>query len=142
MVWTQAEVLPHSSVAVQVRAMVPQPLATVLTSVKVMVMLAGEEQLSVAEAVPVKAGRVLARQSMVRFDGQVMTGGVLSFTVMICVAEAVLLQASVADQVRKRVKLLGHVPGIVVWLKVTTGAGSQLSVAETIAGGGTSAAHW
>ncbi len=40
------------------------------------------EQLSTAVAVPVPAGKVLPVHAMVRFGGQVITGGVLSSMVI------------------------------------------------------------
>jgi hypothetical protein len=56
-------------------------------------------QLSVAVAVPVFAGIVLAVHWIVTFGGHVIVGGVFA-TVMTCRHVAVLLQLSVADHVR------------------------------------------
>ena len=51
-----------------------------MTSVDVMV---GVRSQSVAVAMPVLAGNVLAVHSMVMFAGQVIAGGVRSFTIMV-----------------------------------------------------------
>jgi hypothetical protein len=78
----QTDVFVHASVAVHNLIMMNswgQPPATV-TSLKATV---GIEQLSVADAVPVKGGSVLSVHSIVRFAGQTTTGGVLSSTKMI-----------------------------------------------------------
>ncbi len=74
--------LPQASVAFHVRVIVFScgQIPVTMTSVDV---TANVEQLSVAEAVPVLAGNVLAVQSNVTLTGQVTVGGVLSITVMI-----------------------------------------------------------
>ena len=70
-----------------------------VTSVEVIVGV--KSQLSVAVAVPfVPPGAVLAVHSMVRFGGQVITGGVLSSTKMVCRHVLELPQSSVALHVR------------------------------------------
>ncbi|MBK8706728.1 MAG: hypothetical protein IPN33_26200 [Saprospiraceae bacterium] len=53
-------------------------------------------QMSVAVAIPVTAGDVLAVHDNVTPDGHVMTGGVLSSTVMVCVHLIMLPAPSVA----------------------------------------------
>lgn len=57
-------------------------------------------QLSVAVAVPVAAGRVLAVQVMVRFGGQVKVGPVLSSTTIVWTQELLFSHSSMAVQVR------------------------------------------
>jgi len=57
-------------------------------------------QLSVAVAVPVLAGNVLAEQSIVTFVGQVSTGATLSSTTIVCTQLLELPQSSVATHVR------------------------------------------
>src|SRR5436309_12018644 len=57
-------------------------------------------QPSVAVAIPVTLVRVSAGQSRVRLGGAAIVGGVMSRTVMVCRAEALLPQLSVAVQVR------------------------------------------
>ena len=52
-----------------------------------------------------------------------------------------LPQASVVVHVRVMVYSCGHDPAAVLWLKLTTRLGSQLSVAVTVATGGTAASH-
>lgn len=85
-------------------------------------------QLSEAEAVPVLAGRVLAVQSIVIFEGQTIAGGVLSSTKIVWLHVLVLPQASVAVQVRVIVLSCGHKPATVTSLNVITGVPLQLSV--------------
>jgi hypothetical protein len=79
MIWLQELIFPHASVATQVRVIVfswGHDPAT-MTSDDVIVKV---EQLSVAVAVPVLAGRVLAVHWIVTFAGQFRDGGVLSST--------------------------------------------------------------
>ena len=75
----------------------PVPVC-VLTSVDVIVTVA--EQASVAVAVPVAAGAVDAAQETDTLAGQVMVGGVVSTTFIVCTQLLKLPQASVALQVR------------------------------------------
>src|SRR5439155_21350496 len=80
-VCTQVELLPHRSVARQVRVMVrvgPQLIAT--ESVK---LIAALPQLSVAVATPVAFVVVIAGHSSVTEAGHAMTGGVVSITVTV-----------------------------------------------------------
>ena len=125
--------LPQSSVALQVRLIVyscGHPPATV-TSVDVMVGV--RSQLSVAVAVPlVPPGAVLAVHSIVRFGGQVICGGVLSSTKMVCRQVLELPQSSVALHVRLMVYSCGHAPATVTSVEVTVGVASQLSVAVAV----------
>jgi hypothetical protein len=58
-----------------------------------------------------------------------MTGAVVSITVIVWLALLVLLQASVAIQVRVSVKLPAHEPSARISLKLMAGLLSQLSVA-------------
>lgn len=111
MVWTQEEVFPHASVAVQVRVMIgsTEHGPDIVTSAKAM--FATVPQASVAVACPVVDGPVFEPHSMVIFGGQVTTGPVLSSTTMICVQVAVLPQSSVAVQVRVMVFSPRHAPG-------------------------------
>src|SRR3989454_2243035 len=68
-----------------------------------------------------------------------MIGGVVSRTVIVCVALVELVQRSLAVQVR--MMIVGQVP-LVVETRVGMRFPSQLSVAATLAGGGTSLKHW
>ena len=92
--------LPQLSVAVQVRVMtwLPAQLPAAVTSL--CVTLATPLQSSTAVAVPVSAGTVEAVQSTVLLAGQVIVGGCVSVTVMVCVQLEALPQLSVAVQVR------------------------------------------
>jgi hypothetical protein len=122
-------VFPQSSVAVHVRVMVyslgHDPL--VVTSAKVK---AGVLQLSVAVGVT-QFG--VPEHSAVDGPGKpLMTGGVVSSTVMVCTAVAVFPQSSVAVQVRVIVYPSGHAPAMVASTKLNEGV-AQLSVAVGVA---------
>src|SRR6266581_38573 len=98
MVCTQLALLPHSSMAVQVRAMTlvaPQLLVT--ESLKLTLTA---PQPSWAVATPVALVSVSAGHSSTTFGGQVMTGGVVSSTVIVWTQLLLLPQASAAVQVR------------------------------------------
>ena len=81
-VCTQLLELPQSSVATQVRVIVLScgHAPPTFTSLEVMV---GVGSQSVAVAVPVFAGKVLAVHCMVTFGGHAMVGGVLSVTTIV-----------------------------------------------------------
>ncbi len=64
---------------------------------------ASVEQLSVAVAVPVLAGRVLAEQAIVTFTGHEIEGTTLSTTVMVCVQVEEFPHSSNAFHVRDMV---------------------------------------
>src|SRR6266702_4562409 len=91
--------LPHWSVAVQVRAITlvaPQRLVTASLYPTVT-----EPQLSCAVATPVALVPVaVAGHSKTTLGGQMMVGGVVSRTVIVCTQAALLPQPSVAIQVR------------------------------------------
>jgi hypothetical protein len=92
----------------------------------------GVLQLSVAVAIPVFAGAVLAEHSIVTFAGQnVITGGVLSSMTITWVQVLMLPQASVAFHVRVMVYSCGQAPATVASVNDTTGV-LQLSVAVAI----------
>jgi hypothetical protein len=73
-------------------------------------------QLSVAVALPVFAGSVLAVHSIVILPGHVIVGAVLSSTVMVWTHVLLLPQSSVAVQVRVIVYSCGHAPPAVTSL--------------------------
>ena len=81
-------------------------------TVYVAIKFAVASQLSVALAVAVQAAtKAASKHPNVRFvGGSVMTGAILSFTVITCVFNDALLHKSVADQVRVKVYLLGQLP--------------------------------
>src|SRR5213592_3727004 len=118
MVCTQVAKLPLSSVAVQVRVMtpvLPQPGAKV--SVWVIVTA---PHVSLPVAWPVPAGLVSPVHSTVLSDGTVRLGLVVSTTVIFCAPLVVLLQASVAVQVRVITPVLPqHGAKVSVWVIVT-----------------------
>ena len=76
--------------------------------------------------------------------GQVMTGGVLSSTTIVCVQVLVLPQSSKATQVLVMVSSCGHAPATVASLKVKEIDKSQLSVAVgvPVLAGKVLAEHW
>ena len=83
MVWTHWLWLPQASVATQVRLMMKAPAQVpgVVSSLEVIVTLLS--QASVAVALPLAATLVSAGQFKSRSAGQVITGGVMSCTVMV-----------------------------------------------------------
>ena len=82
-VCVQVLVLPQSSVAVQVRVIVNSCGHAPPTVTSLDVTVGDASQLSVAVAVPVFAGNVLAVHSIVIFAGQVMVGPKLSSITMV-----------------------------------------------------------
>ena len=103
--WTQVAVLPQSSVAIQVltsRYSWLQP--SCVEKVTSLYVTAGDiSQLSDEVAVPLFAGRVVSSHSIVTSDGQeVMTGGVVSSTVISCAHEVLFPHASVTVQSLKK----------------------------------------
>lgn len=124
--------LPQSSVAIQVRVIVLSCGHTPATVTSEKVIVAELSQLSVAVAVPVFAGNVLAVHRMVIFAGQVMAGPWLSSTKMIWLQDPMLPQSSVAVHVRVIVLSCGHEPAAVTSLKLMTNVASQLSVAVAV----------
>ena len=138
----QVAVIPQASVAMDVTVVVPigntEPDAGALTTVTA-------PQLSVA--VTVKFTTAVQEPTGVKtviLAGQVITGGVWSFTVMICVHSEKLPHTSVALYLLVRVNLFGQ-----VWLVITSLicvmviTPAQLSVAVTLAmfGAGTAEAQ-
>jgi Ni,Fe-hydrogenase III small subunit len=125
MVWVAVDVLPHRSVAVHVRVMLysfgQDPL--VVTSAELNI---GAPQLSVA--VGVVHDGVPEHSIVVGAGNPEMTGGVVSSTLMVCVAVAVLPHPSSAVQVRVILYSFGHEPLVVTSAKVNVGV-PQLSVA-------------
>ena len=106
-----------------------QPPPTV-TSLNVTVGVAS--QLSVAVAVPVLAGSVLAVHWMVIFGGHVIDGALLSVTVIVWAHVELLPQPSEAVQVRVMVSRTGQTPATVTSLEVMVGDPVQLSVAVAV----------
>src|SRR6266702_3439197 len=81
MVCTQLALLPQASVAVQVRKMVSVAPQLLLT--ESLYVISTALQVSVAVAMPLALVEVSAGHSKVRFDGQVITGRVVSRTVIV-----------------------------------------------------------
>src|SRR4030095_7320650 len=99
MSWLQLARLVQSSVAVQVRRKTRTTghVAGSSSSTNVIVRLVS--QLSLAVGSP-KIGTAPNTHSLVRFGWQVMIGGIVSLTVMICTHEAALVQSSITVCVR------------------------------------------
>jgi hypothetical protein len=123
--------LLHESVAVHVRVMICEvPIVQSPTVMSVKPMTGFGSQLSVAVAVPVVAGVVGSAQRRLTSGGQVITGGVVSATVIVCVQVAWFPQGSCARYVR--VMLLQFaVPFVATSLTCVTIGTLQLSVAVT-----------
>src|SRR2546427_8374829 len=144
MVCWQELLLPAQSVAVQVRVMtlvLGQLPGTVLS---LCVITGVGSQLSVAVALPVTIGSLEVLHWTVVSGGQLITGAVVSTTVMVCWQELLLPAQSMAVQVRVMTLVLGQVPATVLSVGVITGAGSQLSVAVAlpVAVGSLEVLHW
>lgn len=103
----QEDIFPQPSIAVHCRSILPVPLHSCVTMTSVYPVNVGPHW-SVAEKVPVTAGSLEDSHDMVIFVGQVISGGVLSWTVINCVPVAKLLQASCAVQVRTIVPVPLH----------------------------------
>jgi len=84
-------------------------------------------QASVAVALPVALGAMLAPHSTVTFVGAVIVGGEVSRTVIVCTQVELLPQGSVARQVREMILVLPQLLAVES-LKVITGV-PQVSVA-------------
>lgn len=130
--WLHVLELPQSSVALHVLMIVYSCGQAPPTVTSVEVMVGVTSQLSVAVATPLITGAVLAVHWMVIFEGQVITGGVLSSTKMVCIHELELPQSSVARQVLNTVNSCGHAPPTVTSEDVMVGVASQLSVAVAV----------
>src|SRR6266852_7513611 len=109
MIWMQQAVFVQSSVTQWVRAMVPpQVPPTSGPSLQVYVRLVSQLSLAVpprarnAARLPGQAGTSL-RHCTLKLVGQVITGGMVSCTVMIWMQHAVLVQSSVTQCVRAMV---------------------------------------
>ena len=109
----QVEVLPQSSVALQIRVFTTGhvPLALVLTTVTSTVWSHASEAVALPQT-------TAAGQSIVVLAGQVMDGAVLSLTVIVALQVDVLPQSSVALQIL--VFTTGHVPLALVLTTVTS----------------------
>ena len=101
MVGLQVDVLPQSSVAVQVRVTVYSAgqLPGVVTSEKLMDTEGSQASLAVAAPKVGAAGQLIGDTTV----GQVMAGGVMSWITMVRLQVDVLPQSSVAVQVRVNV---------------------------------------
>src|SRR6202163_2553282 len=116
--WTHVSKLPQSSVAFQVRVIVPVlPQAEVLLSSWLMVT---PPPVSESVALPVAAGLVSAVRSTVLLAGQVIEGFVVSMIVIVWTHVSKLPQSSVAFQVRVIVPVLPQAEvKLSSWLIVT-----------------------
>jgi predicted RecA/RadA family phage recombinase len=111
MVWEALELLPHASVAVHVRVMLYEPVQAPGVDTSLCVREKTLPQLSVAVATS-NAGE--AGQFMVDGLGKAaITGGVISWTFMVCEAVELLPHSSVAVHVRVTLYEPVQVPGLV-----------------------------
>jgi hypothetical protein len=129
--------LPAASVAVACTVVVPTGKLEPDTW---SIMTEGTEQLSLAPALNVTgAAQVPETALTVMLLGQLMLGGVLSITVIVCVAQAELVAASVAVYLRLIISGLAGEPAPPLFVSITPTVGvPQLSDAvasEALAGG-------
>jgi hypothetical protein len=136
-------VFPQSSVAIHVLVIVRSCGHAPATVKSLNVMVGVPSQLSVAVAVPVFAGAVLAVHCTVIFAGHVITGPALSSTNMVCKQLLEFPQSSVARHVRVMVLSCGHAPATVTSVNVIVGVASQTSraVAVPVVAGNVDAVH-
>jgi hypothetical protein len=100
MSWSQLASLPQASLAVQCLVICFIVEQSPATTVSLELITGFGSQLSVAVALPVSAMFVDAPQARIFAGGQVITGLLVSLTVMVWLAVVLLPQASVAVQVR------------------------------------------
>jgi hypothetical protein len=112
-VWLHELELPQLSVAVHVRVMPELPVHPPGVVASEYVMEIERSQLSVAVAKPVIAGSVELPQASVILGGQLITGAVISCTVIVWSQVTKFPHLSVARQVLVIVKFSGHVPGVI-----------------------------
>jgi hypothetical protein len=112
-VWVQDVEFPQLSTAVHVRVMPELPVHPPGVVASEYVIVGVRSQLSAAVAVPVFAGRVELPQARVIFGGQLITGAVISCTVIAWSHETKFPHRSVTRQVLVIVKFSGQVPGII-----------------------------
>ena len=133
MSWTlmerlQAEVLPQSSLATQVRVTVysagQEP--GVVTSEKTMETFGSQASEAKAGPKAGTAGQLMGDTTA----GHVIEGAVMSCTLMERLQAEVLPQSSLATQVRVTVYSAGQEPGVVTSLNTMVTFGSQASLAE------------
>src|SRR5439155_11601061 len=132
MCWTQFAVLPHASVAFQVRSIPGTPAQPAGVPVSVELIVTGRPQLSEAVAEPVLPGSVLSPHCRCLSGGQLITGGVVSTKSMCWTQVAVLPHPSVAFQVRLIPGTPAQPAGIPVSVWQISGAAEQLSVAVAV----------
>ena len=132
-IWRQVLLFPQASVASQVLLIVyscgqAPPVVTSLKSTA-----GAGSQLSEAVAEPVLAGSVLSSHSTVMLAGQrVITGGVLSSTVMVWAQVLLLPHASVAIQVRVMIDSCGQPPGTTDCANVTSTGTVKLMITDPL----------
>jgi hypothetical protein len=123
------ELLPQSSVAVQVRVMLYScgQVPGVLLSANVRVGVASQSSVAVAVSEPKLA--IAGHSTLALTVGQVITGGVSSTTVMVRLQVAELPQSSIATQVLVTTYSCAQGPAVLLSVNVTVGVASQRSVA-------------
>jgi hypothetical protein len=133
--------LPHASVAFQVRSIPDCPVQPVVPA-SVCEMVGLPPQLSVAVAVPVLAGSDEAPHCSGASDGQVMVGGAVSTRVMCCTQVETLPQPSVAFQVRSIADWPVQLEALAsVWVIVTPAGQLSPAVAVPVLDGSVEAPH-
>ena len=127
--------MPQASVAIQVRVMTVVPKALTVV-VSLWVIVTAPEQLSVAVADPVAPISVGEPQVSCLLEGQVITGAVVSTTVIVWLAVLLLPHKSIAVQVLFTTLEFAQAPAVVTSAKVNV-AVPQASVAVGVANTGT-----
>src|SRR6185369_3619678 len=100
-VCTQLLLLPHESVADQVRRIRPLPVQLVVLKASTKLMFVMALHVSVAVALPVMSVVGATVHSRVMSAGQTMAGGTVSLKLIVCTQRLLLPQPSHAVQVRR-----------------------------------------
>src|SRR6185369_8178941 len=100
-VCTQPLLLPHESIADQMRKIIPLPVQLVVAKASTKLMFVMALHVSVAEAMPVMFVIGATVHSRVMSAGQTMTGGTVSLKLIVCTQRLLLPQPSHAVQVRR-----------------------------------------
>src|SRR5262249_1360406 len=110
MVCEQVALLVQVSVAVQVRRKIRTAGQSAGSSESTKGRSGVGSQVAGAVGLP-KSGTAPTTHSLVRSGGQVITGGVVSMKVMVCEQAALLVQSSIAIQVRRKMRTAGQLGG-------------------------------
>ena len=133
-VWDEVETFPHASVAVHVLVTLYEPAHAplVVTSVEVNVNALPHSSEAVATANTGVAGQLIVDGA----GSDAITGAEISWTLIVCEAVEILLQASVAVHVRVTLYVPAQAPLVVTSAEVNVNALPHSSLAVAVANTG------